>query len=227
MMFCGCCDKEVDRTSRPMLAGNAAGVSLLYDRRGGTALHRRAVEQPIPAGEASRFATLITPADSPKIVTLPESPPNAAKLSCTQPSANSWSRRPRLSGAVEGGEPGDVQPIVDRHQHDAVAGERDAVVGRDGVAAAGTRAAVDPHHHRQPWNRGLGVQTFTVQVLAESGQKSSRRPRPSSYPITTPFSSDAHALRSLTPESSTLMKNTTSGMLGQGRASSCLIEPSL
>ena len=48
----------------------------------------------VPAGRRSGATTDVAPADSPKIVTLPGSPPNAAMLSRTQRSAATWSRRP-------------------------------------------------------------------------------------------------------------------------------------
>ena len=49
---------------------------------------------PRASGEAIRALTANEPADSPKIVTLPGSPPKAAMLSCTHRSAATWSSRP-------------------------------------------------------------------------------------------------------------------------------------
>ena len=49
---------------------------------------------PRASGDAMSALTENEPADSPKIVTLPGSPPNAAMLSCTQRSAATWSRMP-------------------------------------------------------------------------------------------------------------------------------------
>ena len=45
-------------------------------------------------GERSSIATFVPPADSPKIVTLPGSPPNAATFSCTHASARTRSSVP-------------------------------------------------------------------------------------------------------------------------------------
>ena len=46
------------------------------------------------SGEATWALTEIEPADSPAIVTLFGSPPNAAMFACTQRRAAFWSRRP-------------------------------------------------------------------------------------------------------------------------------------
>lgn len=51
-------------------------------------------KRPSASGLAMRSSMLIPPADSPKTVTLPGSPPNAPMLSCTHSSAATWSRRP-------------------------------------------------------------------------------------------------------------------------------------
>ena len=50
--------------------------------------------RPNAVGEAMFAQTLAPPADSPKIVTLPGSPPNANALPCTQRIAACWSIRP-------------------------------------------------------------------------------------------------------------------------------------
>lgn len=55
--------------------------------------------RPVALGMASRAATDPAPADSPKTVTWPGSPPNAVMLSRTHWSAATWSSRPRLAGA--------------------------------------------------------------------------------------------------------------------------------
>ena len=44
------------------------------------------------------YATLVLPADSPKMVTMPGSPPKLATLSLTQARARAWSLRPVLPG---------------------------------------------------------------------------------------------------------------------------------
>ena len=54
--------------------------------------------RPRARGSDSSVVTLIAPADSPKMVTLPGSPPNAAMLSRTHSSAAIWSSSPRLAG---------------------------------------------------------------------------------------------------------------------------------
>jgi hypothetical protein len=51
-------------------------------------------KSPRASGEARRVFTEPPPADSPKIVTLPGSPPKAATLSFTQCRAAIWSRYP-------------------------------------------------------------------------------------------------------------------------------------
>ncbi len=56
-------------------------------------------KRPAARGTASREATEPAPADSPKTVTCPGSPPNAVMLSRTHSSAATWSSRPRLAGA--------------------------------------------------------------------------------------------------------------------------------
>ena len=53
-------------------------------------------------------------------------------------------RQRRVSDVSEGPE-----PVVDRHQDDALARQRRSVVDRQRARAAGERAAVDPDHHRQ------------------------------------------------------------------------------
>ena len=52
---------------------------------------------PSARGIASSIPMLIAPADSPKIVTLPGSPPNAAISSRTHSSAATWSSRPTFA----------------------------------------------------------------------------------------------------------------------------------
>lgn len=56
-------------------------------------------KRPSAHGIESRLATLMAPADSPKIVTLSGSPPNEAMDSRTHSSAATWSSSPRLAGA--------------------------------------------------------------------------------------------------------------------------------
>ena len=50
--------------------------------------------KPRALGAAMRYMTLRPPEDSPAIVTLPGSPPKAAMLRFTQPSASIWSSSP-------------------------------------------------------------------------------------------------------------------------------------
>jgi hypothetical protein len=51
---------------------------------------------PLARGIDGSVATLMAPADYPKMVTLPGSPPKAPMFSCTHSSAAIWSRRPGL-----------------------------------------------------------------------------------------------------------------------------------
>ncbi len=114
---------------------------------------------PRAIGEATRSLTLIPPADSPKIVTLETSPPNAAMFCCTHLSAAIWSSRPKLPLASplcspENGRMGEeaqkAQPVVDRPPGRRRAWARSvAVIERHGGAAVQEAAAEDPHHHRQ------------------------------------------------------------------------------
>ena len=57
------------------------------------------LNRPLARGIASREAAQPAPADSPKTVTWPGSPPKAAMLSRTHSRAATWSRSPRLAGA--------------------------------------------------------------------------------------------------------------------------------
>ncbi len=59
-------------------------------------------KRPLAAGVPSSVATLNPPADSPKIVTLPGSPPKTAMLSRTQRKAASWSCRPQFPTSASG-----------------------------------------------------------------------------------------------------------------------------
>src|SRR5260370_1226139 len=50
----------------------------------------------VAVGRPSRVAMLMAPADSPKTVTLPESPPKASMFSLIHCRAATWSRMPQL-----------------------------------------------------------------------------------------------------------------------------------
>jgi len=56
-------------------------------------------KRPAARGATIMLVTLMAPADSPKIVTLPGSPPNAAMFCCTHSNAAIWSSSPRFTGA--------------------------------------------------------------------------------------------------------------------------------
>ncbi|CKT35105.1 Uncharacterised protein [Mycobacterium tuberculosis] len=56
--------------------------------------------RPLAAGTANSVAVICAPALSPKMVTLPGSPPNSAMLSWTQRNANTRSRRYTLLSRV-------------------------------------------------------------------------------------------------------------------------------
>ena len=83
-----------------------APVSAITVRAISVAFSRLCTNEPLPdctiawwnspcaAGRPSSVATLMPPADSPKIVTRSGSPPNAAMLSRTHSSASTWSRIP-------------------------------------------------------------------------------------------------------------------------------------
>ena len=114
---------------------------------------------PRAPGRPAAGPTLCAPADSPAMVTRSGSPPKAAMFSCTHSSAAIWSSSPN---APEPGrspthrKPGRVQPVVERHGDDPVAGEGGAVVERVRAGAELEAAAVDPHQHRQPGRAGSG-----------------------------------------------------------------------
>jgi hypothetical protein len=55
---------------------------------------------PFASGVATMALTEKEPADSPKIVTLPGSPPKAAMFFCTHLSAATWSSSPQLPDAL-------------------------------------------------------------------------------------------------------------------------------
>ena len=107
---------------------------------------------------------LIAPADSPKTVTLPGSPPNAPMFSCTHSSAATWSSRPTFAmPSAEVEEALGAGAPVDDDADDAVAGEVATVVGRG--RAELEHAALDPHHHRQTGRRGVGRPQVEVQAV--------------------------------------------------------------
>ena len=59
--------------------------------------------RPLARGIASRVPTDMPPADSPAIVTLAGSPPNAAMFCCTHSRAAIWSSMPRLPDSASSG----------------------------------------------------------------------------------------------------------------------------
>ena len=88
-------------------------------------------KSPFALGVPMSVPTLMPPADSPKIVTLLGSPPNAAMLSRTHSSARDLVEDAEVAGAlraleqlVEVQEAERAEAVVDRHDHDAVAARR-------------------------------------------------------------------------------------------------------
>ena len=64
----------------------------------------------------------------------------------------------------------DAEAVVERDDDDALAGEGLAVVPRLGAGAGLEAAAVDPHHHRQPFVAAVaGVQTFRYRQSSLAG----------------------------------------------------------
>jgi hypothetical protein len=114
-------------------------------------------------------ATLIPPADSPKMVTFPLSPAERGDVV-----PHPFQRGDLVEQAevghpvVEEQESVDAQPVVDGDQHHAVPCEGRAVVARNGAGAVGEGAAVDPDHHGQPGRRrvrrpDVQVETFLAR----------------------------------------------------------------
>ncbi len=111
---------------------------------------------------------LIAPADSPKTVTLPGSPPKAAMFSCTHSQRRELVEQAKVGDAVaEIEEPLRAGTPVDDHTDDAVPGEAAAVVGRRRAELEHT--ALDPDHHRQP--RRAGLRRPDVEVQAVLGRR--------------------------------------------------------
>ena len=113
--------------------------------------------RPLRGGHAEQRRHLIAPADSPKIVTLPGSPPKAAMLSRTHSSAATWSSMPELPTRAAAGrrrsrvsqEAERAEAVVDVTTTTSPrARERVPVVPGRGRDADANAAAVDPHHHR-------------------------------------------------------------------------------
>src|ERR1700747_3088111 len=87
--------------------------------------------------------TFAPPPDSPKIVTLPASPPKAAILSRTHSSAATMSSIPAFPDAATS------QPLIDRPDYDvAFAAQIGSVVPRRIARSRDERAAMAPEHHR-------------------------------------------------------------------------------
>ena len=82
------------------------GLSGGGDVLGAAAAEIARLIRPAVRGEASRFAMLFAPADTPYTVTRPGSPPNAAMLACTQRSAATWSRKPACPASAKSARPG-------------------------------------------------------------------------------------------------------------------------
>ncbi len=114
---------------------------------------------PRALGAVISVSVLIPPADSPANVTLCGSPPKAAMFRCTPLQGShlihGGVRPQRLIPRHGLGESGmgesakRSQPIVDGHEHDAVARKARTVVIRQRACAHAAAAAVDPNHHRR------------------------------------------------------------------------------
>ena len=136
-------------------------------------------KRPLVSGVATSAFTENDPADSPKIVTLPGSPPNAAMLSFThfrdgdlveQAVVAGRTRRRFLRQFGVREEPEHPEAVVDRDEDDALLRERLAVVARLGPAASLEAATVDPDHHGCLGGLGGGVDVDRQAVLAELGE---------------------------------------------------------
>ena len=136
-----------------------------------------------PGREAtpSSVPTLMPPADSPKIVTLPGSPPKAAMLSRTHAGRPTWSRMPwcptRRSASPRSAEVEEAEraeAVVDRHDHDvARAGEGGAVVPGRCRPSRSTNAP--PWIHTMTGRRAssaAGVHTLRTRQSSLDGRRS-------------------------------------------------------
>ncbi len=104
------------------------------------------------------------PANSPKIVTLSGSPPNARDISVHPLERRDLIHQPVISGGligmfgcerrvVEEAEP--AEPVIEADDDDAMLRQARPVVEGKSRAAAAKPAAIDPHHDRPP---GAGLQ---------------------------------------------------------------------
>ena len=151
------------------LVASDFGARVPSGREVRAALADRPLEQPARQRRRHCALTANEPADSPKIVTLPGSPPKAAMFSCTHFSAatdRAARSCPRRSGRLlrqlrMGKEAEDAQPVVHRDDDDALARERGAVVARlrAGSAPGSRRRGSTPSPAASP-PRWRGVQTF-------------------------------------------------------------------
>ena len=133
--------------------------------------------RPCAAGVAISVVTEIAPADSPKTVTCPGSPPKAAMLSRTHSRAAIWSRRPRFDSIGPLGRPVAGEVEVAERAEAVVDGDEEALAATHEVVAAvgggrrrpdDERAAVEPDHHgaRFVGRGGRGADVERQAVLA-------------------------------------------------------------
>ena len=149
-------------------------------------------KSPAARGIASSAATDPPPADSPKTVTRPGSPPNASDV-VTDPLQGG----DLVEQAPVGGRPLDLREaldadaVVERHHDDAaVPREAAAVVFGQAGHADRVGAAVDPDHHRQPRARArLGRPDVDRQPVVVRGVPAptcpSRTQRPAAEAVRT------------------------------------------
>ena len=116
-------------------------------------------KRPTAAGMASRVLTFIPPPDSPKIVTLPGSPPNPAMLSRTHSSAAWMSSMPLIPDVATSGPPTSARwanPRAPRRWFTVATTTSPApcesFATRDGVRTTAERepTPMEPYHHRPP-----------------------------------------------------------------------------
>ena len=138
---------SISASRAPIRAASAAGMTWWAAPLCRTARRNR----PSARGMDSRSPMDIAPADSPKTVTRPGSPPKAAMLSRTQRKRGDLVEQPEVGAVVavaEIEEAVGARAPVDGDADHAVAGEAAAVVAPAGGEAEGAAGA--PDHHRQP-----------------------------------------------------------------------------
>ena len=170
-----------ERSSAP----STSSVTRSASPGGGCARRRRSGRWPggtgpRPPAWPRSVPTLMPPADSPKIVTLPGSPPKPAMLSRTHSSAATWSRMPLLpepanaaprSAEVEEAE--HAQPVVDRDDDDVAVPGEGSVPSYQGTSSRSRRRTPPPWIHtitgRAP-SSAAGVKTLRIRQSSPDGR---------------------------------------------------------